>query len=296
MSTIDSDSSDSREITPRNIVWVEDDCLNFREADYGLLTDSYYTHAIVCFFHLDPGPKLVYNGKDRDPYGPEYDQWWKYLQGLRQGPLAKTLMLSVGGWNSGTWTNAQKNIEDGARQIVAFAQAKGFDGIDFNFEGDYQNDEDPLDDFAKLVVAVRKIWNGLFTITPIYGHVENQLEHIRNAGGRNDDLSWINVQFYTYGNGYPYPEPGVVANYKDVLFVNSLPAKMVTAGFPLSETDLAFNQGELQTATGEVKQIYSAYPDFAGMFAWRFRGVFLGNYQNQPLVWDRHFSDLLHNR
>ena len=92
-------------------MWVEDDCLNFREPDYGLLTDSYFTHAIVCFFHLDPGPKLVYNGKDRDPYGVQYDQWWKYLQGLRQGPLAKTLMLSVGGWDSETWSNVQGKDE-----------------------------------------------------------------------------------------------------------------------------------------------------------------------------------------
>ena len=213
-------------------------------------------------------------------------------------------MLSVRGWDSDTWSNVQEKdeketaakVKEGARQIVEFARAKGFDGIDFNFEGYYQDDDDTLDDFAKLVVAVRKTWNGLFTIIPIYGHVKNQLEHIRNAGCRDDDLSWINVQFYTYQNGNPSPEPGVFATYRDLLFINNLPAKMVAAGFPLSETDLAFNQRELQTATGAVTEIYAAYPDFAGMFVWRFRGVFLGNYWNQPYYWARHFSDLLHNR
>jgi hypothetical protein len=48
-------ASSSGEITPRNMVWVEDMPPDFARGDVNHLTSSYYTHAIVCFFHLDPG-------------------------------------------------------------------------------------------------------------------------------------------------------------------------------------------------------------------------------------------------
>jgi hypothetical protein len=59
---------------------------------------------------------------------------------------------------------------------------------------------------------------------------------------------------------------------------------------------LQFNQNEMQVAMGAVKDIFSAHPDFAGMFVWRFRGAFLGNRTNQEQDWAYHFSQLLHNR
>jgi chitinase len=288
------------EITPRNMVWVEDMPPAFTPDDCKLLTESYYTHAIVCSFHLDPGPKLVYNGAN-DPYDPKYAGWWNYLRSLRQANLAKTLMMSVGGWGSGTWKCAQGQEAQGAAQIVKFAQSQGFAGIDFNFEGDYREHTDEfLQTFGKLVVEVRKIWNGILTITPIYGQVAGQLQHIRNPVGHDfpwgDYLSWVNVQFYTYQDGAPDPMGNVLHLYDLVLSTNGLQANMVTAGFPLSETDLQFNQNELQTATGAVKNILSAHPDFAGMFVWRFRGAFLGDRTGHPLDWAYHFSQILHNR
>jgi len=295
-----SNGSNSAEITPRNIVWVEDMPPDFGSADLNHLTSSYYTHAIVCFFHLDAGPTLVYNGPN-DPYRPSYDSWWSYLRGLRQAVLGKTLFMSVGGWNSGTWANTQGLEAQGAGQIVRFAQSQGFDGIDFNFEGDYgPSINDRLAAFGRLVVEVRKIWNGLLTITPIYGQVWGQLLNIHNAVGRpfdwRDYLSWVNVQFYTYQDGAPRPMSDVPRDYELVLSSNQLPASMVAAGFPLSETDLQFNQAEMQTATGAVKDIYAAHPDFAGMFVWRYRGAFLGDRSGEPLNWAYHFSQVLRNR
>jgi hypothetical protein len=291
----------SGEITPRNIVWVEDMPPDFGSDDVNHLTSSYYTHAIVGFFHLDAGPTLVYNGPGNDPYKPVYNSWWAYLRGLRQASNPKTLLLSVGGWNSGTWANAQGLEPQGAAQIVKFAQVQGVDGIDFNFEGDYgAYTNQRLATFGRLVVEVRKIWNGLLTITPIYGQVWGQLLNIQNAVGHScawsDYLSWVNVQFYTYQDGAPQPMANVPADYDLVLSSNQLPASMVAAGFPLSETDLAFNQNELQVATGAVKDIFSAHPDFAGMFVWRYRGAFLGDRTGRPLNWAYHFYQLLHNR
>ena len=294
-------ASISGEITPRNMVWVEDMPPDFGSDDLNHLTSSYYTHAIVGFFHLDAGPTLVYNGPGNDPYKSSYNAWWSYLRGLRQGSLAKTLFLSVGGWNSGTWANARGLEAKGAAEIVKFAQDQGFDGIDFNFEGSYDPyTNDRLAAFGRLLVEVRKIWKGLLTITPIYGQVWGQLLNIQNAVGHSfawvDYLSWINVQFYTYQDGVPQPMSNVPRDYELVLSTNQLPAGMVAAGFPLSETDLQFNQAELQAATGAVKDIYSAHPDFAGMFVWRFRGAFLGDRTGQPLNWAYHFSQALHNR
>jgi len=295
-----SNGSKSGEITPRNIIWVEDMPPDFSAADAGRLTSSYYTHAIVSFFHLDAGPTLVYNGPGNDPYQPAYSPWWSYLRGLREAAMGKTIFLSVGGWNSGTWANARGREADGAAQIVNFARAQGFDGIDFNFEGSYANVNELLAAFGRLVAEVRKIWNGLLTITPIYGQVWSQLLNVQNAAGRpvggGDVLSWVNVQFYTYQDGAPQPMPNVPGEFELVLSSNLLPAGMVAGGFPLSETDLPFNQSELQTATAAVKDIQAAHPDFAGMFVWRFRGAFLGDRTGEPLNWAYHFSQILRNR
>jgi chitinase len=294
----------SGEITPRNIVWVEDMPPDFRIQDRFFLKSSRYTHAIVCFFHLDPGPKLVYNGP-RNPFDPTFDDWWSYLGGLRQDQHPKTLMLSVGGWNSGTWKRAEGNETAGAEQIVKFAQEKGFAGIDFNFEGDseeggYANANDRariLATFARLVVEVRNIWTGLLTITPMRFEITTQLQYIKTAFGSadwKDCLSWINAQFYTYEGLKPNPEPDVARDYESVLAEIQVPARMVAAGFPLSETDLQFNQRELQAAKTAVRDIYSTHPDFAGLFVWRFRGAFLGDRSGQPLNWALEFSKILH--
>jgi hypothetical protein len=278
------------------MVWVEDMPPDFRPQDRFFLTSSYYTHAIVCFFHLDPGPKLVYNGP-RDPFDPGLSEWWNYLDTLKQANHPKTLMLSVGGWNSGTWKSAQGSAKAGAAQIVKFAQDKGFDGIDFNFEGPYLNRDALLASFAQLVVEVRNIWAGLLTITPMRFEVTRQIQYIKQAFGSADwmdCLSWINVQFYTYEGPNPHPESDVAGDYERVLADNQLPPRTIAAGFPLSETDLQFNQGELQAAKTAVRDIYSKHPDFAGIFVWRFRGAFLGDRSGQPLNWAYEFSQILH--
>src|SRR4051812_38588511 len=122
------------DITPRNMVWVEDMPPDFKDSDQKLLTGSYFTHAIVCFFHLDSGPKLVYNGPN-DPRDPRFNDWWSYLDSQRQRQHPKTLMMGIGGWDSGTWKEVEGNEAAGAEEIVRFAREKGFAGIDFNFEG-----------------------------------------------------------------------------------------------------------------------------------------------------------------
>ena len=296
------DDSNSGEITPRNIVWVEDFPTDFTPSDRVRLSASRFTHAIVCFFHLNPGPKLVYNGSN-DPFDAKFDEWWRYLVGLRQDNHPKTLMLSVGGWNSGTWKYAEGNEAAGAQEIVRFAQEKGFTGIDFNFEGDSVKEGYAYDrarllvTFAKLVVEVRHIWTGIFTITPMRFEISTQLQNIRQAFGNPDwlgFLSWINAQFYTYDKGVPQPESNVAADYEVVLAENQLQATQVAAGFPLSESDVKYNQQELQAAKGAVQSLYAKHPDFAGLFAWRFRGVFRNDHVGQPLNWAAEFATILH--
>jgi len=287
--------SDTREITPRNIVWVEDFPPDFGAQDHVHLTISHFTHAIICFFHLDPGPKLVYNGAGRDPDSPQFQPWWDFL---RNDIGSKTLMLSVGGWNSSTWKYAQGQEATGAREIVDFARRQGFAGIDFNFEGPYNENPDWLAPFGKMVVEVRKIWDGLFTITPMRGNLASQLKYIQQAAGHpvtwKNYLSWINVQFYTFVNSKPNPDKDVPAEYENVLASYQLPASMVAVGFPLSEQDLQFNIGELEVAVGAVQTIYSNHPDFAGLFVWRFRGAFMGNTRGHALNWALRFSQILH--
>ena len=109
-----------------------------------------------------------------------------------------------------------------------------------------------------------------------------------------DCLSWLNAQFYFYENSTPKPESDVAGDYERVLADNQLTARMLAAGFPLSETDIEFNQGELQSAVGAVKNIYSKHPDFAGLFVWRFGGAFAGEQFGQPLNWALEMSKVLH--
>ena len=292
------------DVTPRNMIWVEDMPPDFKDSDRKLLTYSHFTHAIVCFFHLDSGPKLVYNGPN-DPRGSRFDDWWPYLDGLRQGQYPKTLVMGVGGWNSGTWKAVEGNEAAGAEQIVGFAREKGFAGIDFNFEGDREDllysppaaRQRGLTNFANLVVAVRNIWPGILTITPMRFEVATQADYVRRAFGSadwTDALSWVNVQFYTYDRVKPQPQSNVAADYENVLSGINLPAGKVTAGFPLSEQDLQFNRNELLYATGAVRDMFSRHSDFAGMFAWRFRGVFAGDYSEQRLLWAATFAQILH--
>jgi hypothetical protein len=295
-----SNGSNSGEITPRNIVWVEDKPPDFTHFDRALLTASRFTHAIACFFHLNDKLQLVYDGPD-SPYDPKYDEWWGYLWGLRQQQYPKTLMMSVGGWNSGTWEWAEGKAAAAAAQIVDFARAKGFDGIDFNFEGPYPFPKrfELYASFAQLIVEVRKIWTGIFTITPIYGELSMQLGYIEKAvapASWQDYLSWINVQFYVYQDTTPVPNADVPGDYDNVLAKTGAPPGKIAVGFPLSTLDTSFNVRELDVAKSAVTQIFQKYPGFAGLFAWRFRGVFLGSGGNTHLNWAWAFFEILHIR
>jgi hypothetical protein len=301
------------ELTPRNIVWVNDMAPeNFQGDDFWVLTHAEYTHAIICFFHLDAGPTLVYNGPGNNPNQNKYKPWWEYLRSLREGPNYKTLILSVGGWNSGTWFHARNHEKAGAKLIVDFARDHGFAGIDFNFEGPYRFNGDELSTFAQMVLEVREqmhrqSWYGLFTITPMRDNIGQQLASIEKAVGHpltwSDYLSWINVQFYHYNNGRAVPVGDVVYDYDTVLRETGLPASMIAAGFPL-EDDINglgedavrnFNVGEFQKAIKEVSNIRKAHRDFAGMFVWRFRGTQRNNVPGVPwgFRWARRFSLLL---
>jgi hypothetical protein len=127
--------------------------------------------------------------------------------------------------------------------------------------------------------------------------VATQADYLKNAFGSadwTDALSWVNVQFYTYDHVKPQPQSNVPSDYESVLSTIGLPASKVTAGFPLSEQDLSFNENEKRYAMGAVQDIFSRHPDFAGMFAWRFRGVFAGDYAGRQLLWAATFAQILH--
>jgi len=144
---------------------------------------------------------------------------------------------------------------------------------------------------------VHKIWAGIFTISPIYRELTKQLQYIQEAAGSGswkDYLSWRNVQVYTFQDGAPVPEANVPAAYDGALTDNQMPARMVVAGFPLSDKDKSFNQREFEAAKSAVRAIYANHPDFAGLFAWRFRGAFLGDGSGEPLNWALEFSKILH--
>jgi hypothetical protein len=280
------------ERTPRNIVWVEDMPPAFADSDRQNLTISYYTHAIVSFFHIDAGPQLVYNGPGIKPWDKRFADWWPYLRTLREARNSKTLMMSVGGWESGTWANAAGQEAAAAKQIVEFAHIEGFTGIDFNFEGTYRTDPAHLRALANMVVEIRKVWGGILTITPMRDNVTTQLQYIQAALGPVDwrtQISWVNVQFYYYNGVTPVPQTNVPTDYDRLLLQIQAPPPMMAAGFPLSETDSGFNERELQYAEGAVRDIHTKHPEFAGLFVWRYRGAF----RPQSLNWAYNMYNVL---
>ena len=53
---------------------------------------------------------------------------------------------------------------------------------------------------------------------------------------------------------------------------------------------------ELDVAKAAVQNIYATHQDFAGLFAWRFRGAFRGDEGGEPLNWAFAFFEILHAR
>ena len=298
---------------PRNIAWIEDMPQNIAvhfnpnakggltDHDFDFLTSSKYTHLIVCFFHFDPGtpPKLVYNGP-HDANQPILQPLWDRYRGMRQGAEYKTMLLSMGGWGSGTW-NAISGKEVTAAKILAdFAKNEQFDGVDLNFEGPQSMRQDPtkLSSLAKFGIALRaELGDRILTFTPMVmptrtpsgldltDNVVDQLHAIDtelggHAGAWQDILTWVNPQFYSYSLDVANPEDNVPNLYDALLAIlpgapNVPPAKM-TAGFPLEGAGAPnhdkFNGTELATATADVKKLYFHYGhEFGGAFAWRYK-------------------------
>lgn len=288
-----------REIVPRNIAWVQTEPPELDSNGLDEIEDTFFTHIIVSFFHLDAGPKLVYNGPNRFP--SQFDQLWKRYRRMQSGPHYKTMMISVGGWGSNTWLNAEGEEYQGAYVIAQFVTASGFDGVDFNFEGDfiYRNETRWLTVLAKLVGYLGDLLpeDKLITITPIWDNTFAQVQAIQKEGRSHrsypkylygkkwrDMIDWINAQFYTYIGEIARPEPDPVGEYRNLLIPDSIhregpypPDQISTdrlvAGFPLesgkgSSSPVTFNPDERNKAFDAV-QILNQTAGFAGVFVWR---------------------------
>lgn len=282
-----------REALPRNIVWMGAEEYPLNASTIKVLTGGNYTHVIVCFVHFEGGLKLVYNGPQSVD---NFDKYWPTLQQIRGGILPKTLMISLGGWNSGSWA-AIEGKEDAAAGILAsFVATWGFDGVDINFEGGREySPDDPtfLASVGKLVVGLRTLLpqkEYFITITPMQGHVTGQLDAIKAALRPNTSgnvVDWVNVEFDTYSNEDPGNDANLRADYPALVqrlqTKYGLTASQVTAGFGLwGESGFTpdqagpfgrSNEAIQQKACQDVVALVKGTPDFGGAFVWNYRAT-----------------------
>ncbi len=290
---------------PRNIIWAGAAESPLSTDTLNVLRASAYSHVFVCFLHFDPAtathpdPRLVYNG----PYPVEnFNTFWPQLQGLKIGSNPKTLMISIGGWGSGTWNNI-RGLETAAARILArFVVDHGFDGVDLNFEGppDVRFDPALLQTVALFAMGLREALGHLFiTLTPMMDNVVDddsnqslgQLDAINKVvpAGRNwqDVVSWVNIEFDTYQGYNPGNDPGVIGAYRRLMGQLNLTEDRMVIGFGLwgegspGETPEEISANEARFGTNNrivlhhaiqtVKTLMRDLPNFGGVFAWNYR-------------------------
>jgi GH18 family chitinase len=264
--------------------------------DLASINASKYSHVIVCFFHLEEGPKLVLNGgPDNDPYTPRFAPLWQAYQHMAWPTGHKTMMISVGGWGSGTWFYAEGKEEAGAREIAKFVRQFNFAGVDLNFEGEpeYRNDPRWLRVVGKVAVYLRAILDDrIVTIAPMLDNVGTQVKAINSAQqGFNGltwqhTLTWINAQFYTFSKETAQPARRPVAAYNALLadnFHNQCPMVQpdhLVMGLPLESptgtakhTAATFNENELSVGYDATSQLFGQWSNYAGTFVWNWEAT-----------------------
>lgn len=283
-----------REKLPRNMIWVGAAESPLSDATIADLVASDFTHVIICFLHFNPHLKLVYNGPQEVETVPA--GYWDKLQALKQGDKPKTLMISLGGYGSGSWAAMLGKEQQAASILAAFVTDHGFDGVDINFEGgpDYSPDDpDYLASVGKLVVQLRLgLPKGFVTITPMRRFEQAQLQSIGTAAASampsvaaKQVVSWVNVQFDVYENERPDNDEDLVMHYAGLTTSLGLPANQLTAGFgllgesgasPANVPGYAAENLEIMLAARDkIPKLIAQFPNFGGVFVWNYHACTL---------------------
>ena len=308
-----------KEKTPRRMVYVSGHSAHgaglLQQADFDDLGNSKYTHINACFIHFNDEEFTLSFNETKPASDPTLNDIWK---GFRKLQSNKVVMISVGGWNSGTWEwicrrakslevkgeNAENAYEEAANTLANLVEKHGFDGIDLNLEGfwdntpsfSYDHKYDYPNTQAKLLVSLRKrLPDALLTITPINDEVKTHrdrfgklvtgqfdaLQSIAKQEGKSwhDLVSWINVQFYRE-NGHMMTVAEIEKFYPD----SGIDADRLVAGF------LANGTNEFTIAT-DVTENFLSKPGFAGIFVWNYQDTkSTGEHVAATKTWDTIFS------
>lgn len=326
-----------RERVPRNILWVSQmpdqlggeqktHSLKVDEADdrdFKNLQNSKYTHIIFCSFHFKDNTDFtpLYNGKSPG----EYASPWEKFQLLKQGENYKTLLMSLGGWDNHCWKHMFGSEEKAARTVAEWAISHGFDGVDMNFEGTYNETERKQyrESMGQFASYLRKyLGDKIITISPIYTDVPQRdtsgnlvyhsqtWEQLAEIANWPKVLSWINLQMYVYQNAYNTGSNTTsVSVYSQTLEKNKIPPEKLVAGFALDGHSLAAypgsgdndnraedNESKLTACVQCVENIKKAHPHFGGVFVWRYLKTLHPRKQGTGLLpWDVDMDEAIHS-
>jgi hypothetical protein len=251
------------------------------------IASSVYNVVILSFLHTHPkSPNNLYfnetqlyrdgPGLDMVPYDPALLKKIAALVAqIKSGPTKPRVLFSMGPQQT-DYDQIANAVPQFVGNLYQMAQQLGFDGYDFDYEGEQDGSH------AKLVANLAtQYWHickskgaSLPTITaaPFYGQDwwASVLTHSVVATG--NAFSWFNVQFYAGGNISP-DDGALVFGYWENAIAKGKNGILNASQFIVPGVSADPNTGNPYTPanfTAMVSNIYGTYPDIGGGFVWKY--------------------------
>lgn len=242
--------------------------------------DSDFDTVIVAFLHPHSPWDLYYNntqlyqnvGGVLTPCDPALlKEMAALFNQLKTGfPVQKKLLFSMGPFQS-DYDNIAGDVETFVDNFITMSQTLPFDGIDFDYEGNQdQEHADLIAQIATLYAA--KTGSPLITAAPYYGQDwwTGILQATTTATGNL--FSWFNVQLYASGNPDPSRGATIFATWEGPIAAANAniadPSDFTVVG--VSADPSHYPNYSPQTMQELMANIRASYPTMGGGFVWNY--------------------------
>ncbi|SDD73813.1 glycosyl hydrolase family 18 protein [Actinokineospora iranica] len=222
------------------------------------------THIEVAALHLNDGGKVTLN--DDPPSDAKYDQMWKDLAKLRQGPDAAKVIMLLGGAAQGTYKRLHEDFDLYYGALRDVLRAYDLDGVDIDIEEEFS-----LADTQKLIRTLRADFGPdfLITLVPVASDLSGKTKFSGGFDYRKleettgADIDWYIGQFYC---GW-----GTLASSTDYQAVinNGFKPSRVVAGTVTNPANCA-GYVAIPNLVPVLKKLVGQYSDFGGVAGWEY--------------------------